>query len=420
MLFTKITAFKREGLGEVRATIINDDIWICAKDLTDIMGIKKSKFVSIPDENKNKVLYSDVENPIEVNFPLAGLFFVDRNGLQMIYKKHPNGQNKIKLRKFVSGEVIPGMMDEQERLKHETAAMQEQAEKDQELLNSLQLFKNPDFGNLRATAKDGEAWLFGKDVAEMLGYSNVSSALSVHVDEEDKISSNELLAPKQGFNRKTRLKPVVKGSENPDTADNFNDCGDFGKRGGWFINESGLYSLILASKLPKAKEFKRWITSEVLPSIRKHGGYVKGQETLSDAEILSRAIMVSQNILREREAKIAALEQENEKLLPAAQYCRDVLQSDEVLNVTTIAKEFGYSAKEFNMILKNLGIQYYQNGLWVLKKPYDDKGYTKVQTYVYSVDECGNAKTKTRTCWTQAGRMFLHSVMDEANGRAIM
>ena len=114
MLFTKIISFKREGLGEVRATIINDDIWICAKDLTDIMGIKKSKFVSIPDENKIKVLYSDVENPIEVNFPLAGMFFVDRNGLQMIYKKHPNGQNKIKLRKFVSGEVIPGMMDEQE------------------------------------------------------------------------------------------------------------------------------------------------------------------------------------------------------------------------------------------------------------------------------------------------------------------
>ena len=225
------------------------------------------------------------------------------------------------------------------------------------------------------------------------------------------------------FNSKNAsLSSGVSAIENADTADNSNGYGDFnfGQRGGWFINESGVYSLILSSKLPKAKEFKRWITSEVLPSIRKNGGYIRGQETLSDAEILSRAIMVSQNILREREARIATLEQENEKLLPAAQYCKEVLLSDNLLTVTTIAKEFGYSAKEFNKLLKNLGIQYFQNGIWVLKKPYDDKGYTKTQTFMYGVGEDGTPKTSMQTYWTQAGRNFLHKVMNEVNERVVM
>ena len=452
MLITKIISFKSEELGEVRAGIIKDDIWFCAKDLTDIMGVRGARFTSIPKEHKRKVLYSDLENPTELNFPLSGLLFVDRDGLQTVLRNHPKGKCKIKLRKFITGEIIPQMFKEQERVEREEIVREEQAEKEQELLDSLQLFENPDFGGVRAAVKDGEPFLFGKDVAASLGYKDVNKAIAMHVDKKDKISSNTLFDTKQKLNRKTRLssgrwssentdtteffnvygekilddktslKTGVYDTKNVDTADNSNGYADFnfGQRGGWFINESGVYSLILSSKLPKAKEFKRWITSEVLPSIRKNGGYIRGQETLSDAEILSRAIMVSQNILREREAKIAALEQENEKLLPAAQYCRDVLQSDELLTVTTIAKEFGYSAREFNEILKKLGIQYFQNGLWVLKKPYDDKGYTKIKTYVYSVNGDGTTKTSTQTYWTQAGRMFLHKVMEEMKDNVVM
>lgn len=108
-------------------------------------------------------------------------------------------------------------------------------------MNDLQIFKNPEFGSVRAIEINGEPWFVGKDVAEILGYTNASKALADHVDTEDKLSNESLSS--------------------------------LGQRGGWLINESGLYSLILSSRMPKAKEFKRWVTSEVLPAIRKTGAY---------------------------------------------------------------------------------------------------------------------------------------------------
>ena len=109
-------------------------------------------------------------------------------------------------------------------------------------MNDLQKFVNQKFGVIRGIEIDGQAWLVGKDIADILGYNNVSKALSDHVDEEDKLNNKTLLS--------------------------------IGQRGGWLINESGLYSLIFGSKLPTAKQFKHWVTSEVLPSIRQHGIYV--------------------------------------------------------------------------------------------------------------------------------------------------
>ena len=107
--------------------------------------------------------------------------------------------------------------------------------------NELQIFNNSDFGNIRVVENSGEPWFVGKDVAEVLGYTNPSKALADHVDADDKLNNETLLS--------------------------------LGQRGGWLINESGLYSLILSSKLPTAKKFKRWVTSEVLPAIRKTGSY---------------------------------------------------------------------------------------------------------------------------------------------------
>ena len=107
--------------------------------------------------------------------------------------------------------------------------------------NELQIFNNSDFGNIRVVENSGEPWFVGKDVAEVLGYTNPSKALADHVDADDKLNNETLLS--------------------------------LGQRGGWLINESGLYSLILSSKLPTAKKFKRWVTSEVLPTIRKTGSY---------------------------------------------------------------------------------------------------------------------------------------------------
>ena len=139
-------------------------------------------------------------------------------------------------------------------------------------MNNIQVFKNAQFGSIRAVELNGEPWLVGKDVADVLGYGNYRQALKTNVDEEDK------------------------GVHQMDTLG--------GRQDMTIINESGLYSLIFGSKLPKAKEFKHWVTSEVLPSIRKHGGYIKDQENLTEDELLSRALLVAQSRIAERDRQI--------------------------------------------------------------------------------------------------------------------
>lgn len=125
----------------------------------------------------------------------------------------------------------------------------------------IQIFKNEQFGQIRMIMQGDEPWFVGKDVAEILGYTNPSKALADHVDEEDKLNNESLSS--------------------------------LGQRGGWIINESGLYSLILSSKLETAKAFKHWVTAEVLPSIRKHGEYVsprKAQQRLGEVNSAARII----------------------------------------------------------------------------------------------------------------------------------
>lgn len=128
-------------------------------------------------------------------------------------------------------------------------------------IKEIQIFANDQFGEVRTLNKDGEPWFVGKDIAEILGYTNPSKALADHVDDEDKLN-NETLS-------------------------------SLGQRGGWLINESGLYSLILLSKLPTARAFKRWVTSEVLPAIRKHGEYTApkvSQKRLGEVNSAARII----------------------------------------------------------------------------------------------------------------------------------
>ena len=142
------------------------------------------------------------------------------------------------------------------------------------------VFKNPvhpEFGNLRTIEIDGEPWFVGKDVAAALGYKKPENAIANHVSDEDKTST---LIQGSGSNYKSKAT---------------------------IINESGLYSLILSSKLPSAKEFKHWVTSEVLPSIRKNGAYIRNQENMTPAEIVARGLIAAQKIIEEREKEIALL-----------------------------------------------------------------------------------------------------------------
>lgn len=184
--------------------------------------------------------------------------------------------------------------------------------------NEIQIFSNEEFGEIRTLAINDEPWLVGKDVAEILGYANPNEAISDHVDDEDKLNSKTL----SSFSA------------------------NLGQRGGWLINESGLYSLIMSSKLPAAKKFKRWVTSEVLPSIRKNGGYIAGQESMTPAELMASALLMAQRTLAEREARIADLTVQNQIMLPKAEYFDDCMARGGLMNFRDTAKLLGLKQKE--------------------------------------------------------------------------
>ena len=180
------------------------------------------------------------------------------------------------------------------------------------------------------------------------------------------------------------------------------------------ITESGLYSLVLRSNKPEAKVFKKWITSEVLPSIRRHGMYANKQtveEMLENPDVL---IQTLQTLKKEREEK-ERLQVQNElqedqlrSSAPKVEYFDEVLQSNSTYNTNQIAKELGMSAVGLNLELSNLRIQYKQSGTWLLYSKYQNKGYTKTKTHSFT-DSLGKQQTSMATVWTELGRLFIHN-----------
>nr|DAQ43626.1 MAG TPA: repressor domain protein [Caudoviricetes sp.] len=171
------------------------------------------------------------------------------------------------------------------------------------------------------------------------------------------------------------------------------------------INESGLYSLILSSKLPQAKEFKRWVTSEVLPIIRKHGMYATDQ-LLNDPDLAIAAFQA----LKDERAKVVKLEAELALAQEQKRYFDIILESKGAVRVTQIAADYGMSAKKFNAILHDLGVQYKVNGQWILYKKYVGKGYVDSSTFDYK-DKDGQTQVNMTTTWTQKGRLFLYELL---------
>ncbi|ENK6447893.1 phage antirepressor [Staphylococcus pseudintermedius] len=226
---------------------------------------------------------------------------------------------------------------------------------------------------VRTLTVDDEPYFVGKDVSDILGYSNSRKALSDHVDEEDKLTSQIVTA---GQRRNQTL-----------------------------INESGLYSLIFSSKLDSAKRFKRWVTSEVLPAIRKHGIYATDsviEQTIQNPDYI---IHVLTEFKKEREGRLVA-EQQVQELKPKATYYDLVLQNKSLLSVSKIAKDYGMSARALNKLLHELGVQYKQGDIWLLYAKHQDKGYT--QTSTYALDE---KHSKVTTKWTQKGRLFIYELL---------
>ena len=252
-------------------------------------------------------------------------------------------------------------------------------------MKEIEIFKNNEFGEVRAAEIDGEPWLVGKDVAEILGYSNPSKAVSTHVDSEDKIM--EMIAHSQNGN-------VVKTQ----TA---------------LINESGLYSLVLSSKLPSAKKFKRWVTSEVLPSIRKHGMYAT-DELLDNPDLL---IQVATKLKEERE-KNKRLEEENKnksKIIevqkPKVEFYDEIIESSTVIsmkNVADILNIKGYGRNNLFKFLRNEGILNRRNDPY---RKYIEQGLFEIKESKYIVNN--EVKVTPTTYVTQKGLDYIRKLFKE-------
>ena len=242
--------------------------------------------------------------------------------------------------------------------------------------NEIQTFESQQFGRLRGMNIQGQPWFVGKDVAVVLGYAKARNAIEMHVDEDD--------ALKQGLTDSLgRTQQTI------------------------FINESGLYSLILSSKLPQAKAFKHWVTSEVLPQIRRTGGYIPTHQEDDEKSILCRALQILQRTIEQREARIADLE-------PEAKYCEEVLTSPSCYTMTEVAKGLGLTVHELTRRLRAAHVLFRSpGGMLMLYAPYQGQGLEAYRTR-QGRDLFGQTTwTDSYLVWTERGRRFVREKAGE-------
>ena len=235
-------------------------------------------------------------------------------------------------------------------------------------------FRNLEFGAIRTKSnKQGEPMFCAKDVCEALKHTNSRKAGVDMVDKDDVTRSYII----DSLGRKQQA---------------------------IFINESGLYSLILSSKLESAKRFKHWVTSEVLPAIRKQGGYLVARPDETDEQVLARALQIMQAAVQHRDEEIA-------RLKPRADYADSVLDSINCITTTQLAKELGMTAQQLNRRLCEMRIQYWQSGQYMLYADYARQGFAKSRTRRH-VCKHGIVMTEMYLVWTERGRNFIHQLLD--------
>lgn len=247
-------------------------------------------------------------------------------------------------------------------------------------MNEVEVF-NFEANEVRTVIIENEAWFVGKDVAVSLGYKKPENALGTHVDEDDKTTT---LIQGNGSNYKSKTT---------------------------LINESGVYSLIFGSKLESAKRFKKWVTSEVLPAIRKHGTYMTDQtieEVLTNPDTIIR---LATDLKNERKEKLMLAQQVTE-LKPKADYTDLILSNKTLVTITFIAKDYGMSGLAMNKLLHDLGVQYSQSGVWLLYAKHQTKGWTQSET-TEVVRKDGSKKLVMNTKWTQKGRLGLYELLKD-------
>lgn len=241
-------------------------------------------------------------------------------------------------------------------------------------MNNLQIFEFEN-KNIRTVVKDNQPWFVGKDICDVLSIKNITQAMN-RLDEDERSMFN------------------------------------IGRQGEVnIINESGLYSLILRSDKLEAKLFRKWVTSEVLPSIRKQGAYLTEEviaKTLKDPNYILGIIQAFSDAKQELSIKNQIIGE----LKPKVDYLDLILQGKELVTISQIAKDYGMSAMKFNVELHNNRIQYLVNGQWLLYSEHQSKGYTSSKSVVITRTD-GRREVKMNTQWTQKGRMFLYNFLKE-------
>jgi prophage antirepressor-like protein len=242
-------------------------------------------------------------------------------------------------------------------------------------MNDLQIF-NFNENQLRTITKNGEPWFVAKDVCDVLGLGNSRDAIS-KLDEEEK------------------------GAEKIDTLG--------GRQTMAVINESGLYTLIIRSNMPVAKPFRKYVTGEVLPSVRKHGAYMTPEtlmKSLSDPQYVIGLL----NVLSETQNQLNINNQIIGELKPKADYLDLILKGKSLMTITQIAKDYGMTGEKMNQLLKQFEIQFSQNGQWLLYSKHADKRYTSSKLIPITRSD-GRIDMILNTQWTQKGRMFIYQTL---------
>ena len=246
-------------------------------------------------------------------------------------------------------------------------------------MGEVQVFRYGLMNEVRATEMNGEPWFVAKDVCSILGIQNSRDAITA-LDEDEK-GVGEIYPP--GGNQQMTI-----------------------------INESGLYALVIRSNKPEAKAFKRWITHEVIPAIRKQGGYIASKEEDTPELIMARALQVAQATIERHKERLAAAERQIREIAPKAEYADKVLSADNLHTINSIAVHLGVSAIRLNKFLEAEGWVYRQGGNLYPSFKIRDKGFCDFHIVPYAYDENGNVKTREHLKWTETGRKAIISIWE--------